>query len=291
MQLHRRQVAGVVVVLVPQSRRYGIAHDDADRVNGRSAELLVDGVSCFYEPFRSRERLRERSADGELQICLYVAGNIRFLVQDDDSNRLGLQKKHRDGHDQDGECDRQCDIAHGPGDRADHDVIANSIQPDPHPILEIPQRRDAPSFLVGQMGGQDEECLDERHQENEERDIGKHADDLVVGGCYEEEWEKSQNRRAHADGDRARHRPCAGYRGLQRALAPLALPRNALTDHHGIIHDDADHEEESEDCAHVQGEAGGSEEQQRADEGQGDANRDPGCDTKVEHEHQADENQ
>ena len=82
MQLHRRQVTGVVIVLVPQTRRYGVAHNDADRVDGRSAELLVDGVSCFDEPFCGRERLLERSADGELQICLNIAGNVRFLVQD-----------------------------------------------------------------------------------------------------------------------------------------------------------------------------------------------------------------
>ena len=142
-------------------------------------------------------------------------------------------------------------------------MIANSVQPVPQPVLEIPQRRDAPSFLVRQVGGQDEECLDERHQEDEDRDIRKHVDDLVAGGGDEEEWEKSQNRRAHPDGDRARHRPCAGYRGVQRALAPLALRRDALTDHHGIIHDDADHKEEPESRTHVQGETGGSEKQQR----------------------------
>ena len=144
---------------------------------------------------------------------------------------------------------------------------------------------------MGQVGRQYEERLDQRDQQHEDHDVGN--DPQQLQGARREEQERDEGddggQNAHAYGPG--HPSRTQNRGIQGVPAPLALGGDVLTDHHRIVHDDADQHEQGENRQHVQGQVRGPEEQQRADERNGDAEGDPEGDAQVEHDHEADEHQ
>ena len=181
--------------------------------------------------------------------------------------------------------------------RTDHDTAGATVRSrtasiqDAYPVLQRAQRLQTPALVVREMGGQDEERLDERHGEDEERDIREHVDQLDDGPGHEEKRHERENRGACADGYRTQHR--AGARGgrLGPALAVVAFGDDALADHQGIVHDEADHQEEADQRPEVQRQPGRTEEQQGADERERDADGNPGRRAQVEHQQEQDEDQ
>ena len=69
------------------------------------------------------------------------------------------------------------------------------------------------------------------------------------------------------------------------------MSRDALADHHGVIHHDADQDEEREHRTYIEGKVRRPEERQGADEGKGYAERDPERDAEIEHQEETAENQ
>ena len=90
--------------------------------------------------------------------------------------------------------------------------------------------------------------------------------------------------------------------GPTTALAPAMAAASAFfppsrsaamlspTDHR-VIHHDADEEEEGEEGPHVEGQIGGSEQEQGSHEGQGDPDGDPERDPEIEYEDEGEEDQ
>ena len=144
---------------------------------------------------------------------------------------------------------------------------------------------------MGEMGWQDEKCLDEGDEENEHGDIREDLDQLVVPCRDEEERHESDHGCQDADCDRTGDSPYAGKRRIRAALALLAFRRDTLPHHDGIVDDNADQQEEREQRSHVESQVRTVKEHERTDKGQWNSDRHPERNAKIEEQDQAHQHQ
>ena len=228
---------------------------------------------------------------GRAQVHVHSLWRVHLCIEEDDPHRLGADQQQREQHQRGAGGQRRRAMANGPRHGRHHGAITDAVDPDAHAVLQRAQRFETPAALPRKVGRQDEERLEQRHRQHEERDIRKYVHQLRGGRGDEEERHEREQRGAGADGYRTHHRPCArrGRRGP--ALAVVAFGGDALPHDEGVVHDEAHHQEEPDQRRQVQRQARGVEEQQGADERERDADRYPRRGTQVEHQEEQGEDE
>ena len=145
--------------------------------------------------------------------------------------------------------------------------------------------------VAGEVRGQDQQALDQRHQEHRDhhqRDVAHH---LAEGTVDEHQGHEGGDRGQDREGHRPRHLPRAGDRRLERIHALLAVGVDVLADHDGVVDHDAERDDEGEQRDHVDGNVELRQQPDAAEKRDRNAQRGPEGQTQIEEQGQADEHQ
>ena len=185
---------------------------------------------------------------------------------------------HREGREQQGQ--QQPDGQVAPGDRRVH-------QPPDEPFGEAGEARvepgpetPSPAPLHGpqrthQVMRQDEERLDQAERQGEDEDDRHDLEDRPDVPAQERERPED----AHGGEERGehprRHLLRAGDRRVEGSEPGVAVAGDVLRDHDGVVHQQADRDEQGHHRDHVEGKAERGHPRDGAHEGDGEARRDP----------------
>ncbi len=125
------------------------------------------------------------------------------------------------------------------------------------------------------MRGKDEEGFYQRHKQNRNDYHRDHADEFTHGATDEEQRRKSGHRRKNRENHRHAHLLGAGDGRRQVGGAPLSMFVDVFSDHDGIIDHDPQGEDKGKQGYHIDRNAQGGHEKQRAEKGDGDAEHHP----------------
>ena len=246
---------------------------------GRRGELLRCGRG-------GADRRSRRHGDFRRQAVGAHAGGERIdrdRLDDDEHDRQHDGPGYRGDH-----HERR---AHRPGDGPHQLSLDEFVETGARPRLDFGQGRKAPAPISGEVSGKHEERLDQREQQDQDDRDRHRPEHLTQRALEREEGGEGHHRGESSHDHRSPDRPHPGNRGRRAAVSPFPLLGDALAHHDRVVHHDAGHHEEGEQGENVDGEAERVEQQERAQEGDGDAHRDPERHPEVEDQQQRDEYQ
>ena len=103
-----------------------------------------------------------------------------------------------------------------------------------------------------QVRRQDPQRFDQREYQRQDYHPGDVAREFAGGSAQKQPWQESQDGCQHAENDRLCHqlRPCNG--GIDSAADAMRFRMDTLAHYDGVVHHDAQHQQEGESGQHVQ---------------------------------------
>ena len=265
------------------------ADGDAHRAERRAAGLFVGGVGRVHQAFRGGPGDLERRAHGELQVRLQA---VRFQAgEEQKADFVGRQQRRRGDQQRHPAAEGHEAVAHGPGDGRHQRLVAEALHRGADLRLADIERPAAPRPAVGKVRRQDEEHLHQRHGEHGDHHHRHDAQNLAEGAGDEQQRREGRHRRQHADGHRRAHAQAAGDGAVDAAQPALLLGDNVLADHHRVVDNYSQHDDQGEQRHHVEVDVEEVEEQEGAQERNRHAHRHPHGEPQVQHHHQEQEHQ
>ena len=242
-----------------------------------------------HQAFRGGPGDLERRPHGELQVRLQA---VRFQAgEEQKADFVGRQQRRRGDQQRQPAAKSHEAVAHGPGDGRHQRLVAKALHRGADLRLADVQRPAAPRPAVGKVRRQNEEHLHQRHGEHGDHHHRHDAQNLAEGAGDEQQRREGRHRRQHADGHRRAHAQAAGDGAVDAAQPALLLCDDVLADHHRVVDDDAEHDNQGEQRHHVEVDVEEVEEQERAQERNRHAHRHPHGEPQVQHHHQEQKHQ
>ena len=277
------EVRGENVPLRPQRHfnggKVGAGRAALDAVIGRLRPVLSDQhgngldrrATRFLVRGAGRRRDAPRGGGGCLEVRTHRHGQLRFqTVRPGGGGKSGIAdgaganqqggRRQRGKHGQ----HRQVRKAHRPRDRAHHLALHKLVERHAGSGLPLRQGRTAPRTIARQMRGQDAEDFQQRdgqHQCDDHRGSGEQLAPSVV---QRQQRGKSNGGGQRPERDRTSHGANSGKRRIDTPQAQFALPCDALSDHNGVVDDNAGGDEQTEHRQRVDAHAAGVEKHDRA---------------------------
>ena len=163
-------------------------------------------------------------------------------------------------------------------------------QQEPQRIENHAQDREQKVLLVGQMAGQDEYGLEQRHQERADEGEGHHRNEFAHHTRDKTERQERDHGRQHARDHARNHFDRAVDRRLHQGLTHPPMPLDVVADHDRIINHDSNRHQEGEHRKHVECLIGREHQHPRPQHRERDAQGHPEGDFEIEeqgqhHEH------
>ena len=265
------------------------AYRHAHRAERRAAGLFLGGVGGVHQALRGGARDLERRAHGERQVRPHA---IRLQAGEEQKAHL-VERQQQRGRQEQRQAAAEGDeaVANRPADGRHQPVVAKALHRRAHPRLADVERPAAPRPAVGKMRRQNEEHLHQRHRQHGDHHHRHHAEYLPEGAGDEQQRRERRHRREHADGHRRPHSQATGDGALDAGEAAFLLGDDVLAHHHGVVHHDAEHDDEREQRHHVEVDVEEVEEQKRAQKRNRHAHRHPHGQAQIQHHHQEQEHQ
>ncbi|MQM39976.1 hypothetical protein KBTX_04017 [wastewater metagenome] len=143
------------------------------------------------------------------------------------------------------------------------------------PVRRRPRAGARPAAGVPQVRRQDDQRLHQRDGEDRTHHRRDHRPDLAEGPGDEGQRQEGDDIGEHAHHDRHRDVPRPLHRGGEQPQAPLPVLVDVLAGDDGVVHHDAQRDDEREQRDHVDGHAEPRQEQERPEEGGGDTHGHP----------------
>ena len=210
----------------------------------------VDAIRGGEHVVDHRAGARERRALGQEDARLQgIAVDLR---KGPELECAACDRRHREDQRRDRHAEGQVAPPHGEGGHRSGDPVANPAQPALdaalHRALVSPLRPQRPAEVMGQ----DQERLDERDREHREHDHRHHAQHLPYVALQEGEGAEHAERRQERGQHPRRDLPHPGERRVERRCAGVALARDALGDDDGVVHQQADDDQQPDHGQHVE---------------------------------------
>ena len=271
-----------------------VAHADAANqafaVPVARREAVVHASQSSDHGIHDRLRAVQRRALREQQPRLDdIALDVRKRLESDPAAR-----EHRDGEEQ--HRDHCAEEWIAPAHRTIHEASRNVVAKP----LDSPVERGtkagghasgAAAEAVGEMMGKNQEGFDETDRKHEDQHHRKHLEHPAdVAG---DECERTEHRagRDEGRGDAGQDFASALDRGIQRSAAALEVARHVLADDDGIVHEQADRDQQSDHGDHVDRVAEEPHQVQAAEEGHRQSRHHPERETQAEEEPHRDEDE
>ena len=229
--------------------------------------------------------VRHRRTEGKLdhpvgELALDLGEEVELQVSARDHTDSHDEPREEDGH-------GQVAVSHQPPCKQRHARGNDPLDPLGEAELEPPQpservERTPPPLPPPQLGptdvpqvrGQDEHGLHQRKHQDRDDDQRNVAEELAGNAGYQRQGNERDDRRDDGEGDRGQDFPGSDDRGFQPIVA-TAVVEDRLADHDGVVHRDAQHQDEGEQGDHVDRHAEHRDEEERTAESDADAGTDP----------------